>query len=209
VKLPGIIGIIVGGMLIGPHGFHLIEAGDRMEFLSTIGLVYLMFSAGLEVDLNQFMRVRGRAAVFGLITFFTPQLMGMGLGYILRLEPLGMILLGSAFASHTLIAFPILTKLGVTRNEAIAVTTGATVLTDIGAFIVLAVVLGAKSGGLSISYFVQLFVLLAIFTILIIVGLPRLGKYFFQRFSGRAIEFQFIIVVLFIAAFGAELIGVH
>ena len=209
VKLPGIIGIIIGGMLIGPHGFHLIDAGDRMEFLSTIGLVYLMFSAGLEVDINQFMRVRGRAAVFGFFTFLMPQLMGMGLGYILHLEPLGMILLGSAFASHTLIAFPILTKLGVTRNEAIAVTTGATVLTDIGAFIILAVVLGAKSGGLSISYFVQLFVLLAIFTTLIIVGLPRLGKYFFQRFSGRAIEFQFIIVVLFIAAFGAELIGVH
>ena len=209
VKIPGIIGIIIGGMLIGPHGFGLIEAGDRMEFLSTIGLVYLMFSAGLEVDINQFLRVRGRSFVFGFFTFLLPQLMGMGLGYILGLEPLGMILLGSAFASHTLIAFPILTRLGITRNEAIAVTTGATVLTDIGAFIVLAVVLGAKTGGLQISYFVQLFLLLSVFTALIIFGLPRLGKYFFQRFSGRSIEFQFIIVVLFVAAFGAELIGVH
>lgn len=209
VRLPGIIGIIIGGMLIGPHGFGLVADNDRIQFLSTIGLVYLMFSAGLEVDINQFMRVRGRAAVFGFLTFLFPQLMGMGLGYILGLEPLGMILLGSAFASHTLIAFPILTRLGVTRNEAIAVTTGATVLTDIGAFIVLAVVLGAKSGGLSIAYFIQLFVLLTIFTALIIFGLPRLGKYFFQRFSGRAIEFQFVIVVLFVAAFGAELIGVH
>src|SRR5829696_327712 len=209
VKLPGIIGIIIGGMLIGPHGFHLIDAGDRMEFLSTIGLVYLMFSAGLEVDINQFMRVRGRAAVFGFFTFLMPQLMGMGLGYILHLEPLGMILLGSAFASHTLIAFPILTRLGITRNEAIAVTMGATVLTDIGAFIILAVVLGAKTGGLQVSYFVQLFILLSIFTLIIILGLPRLGKLFFQRFSGRAIEFQFVIVVLFVAALGAELIGVH
>jgi Kef-type K+ transport system membrane component KefB len=209
VKLPGIIGIIIGGMLIGPHGFHLIDAGDRMEFLSTIGLVYLMFSAGLEVDINQFMRVKGRAAVFGFFTFLLPQLMGMGLGYILGLEPLGMVLLGSAFASHTLIAFPVLTRLGVTRNEAIAVTTGATVLTDIGAFIILAVVLGAKSGGITIGYFVQLFVLLSIFTALIIIGLPRLGKFFFQRFSGRAVEFQFVIVVLFVAALGAELIGVH
>ncbi|MBI5838562.1 MAG: cation:proton antiporter [Chloroflexi bacterium] len=209
VRLPGIIGIILGGMLIGPHGFHLVDAGDRMEFLSTIGLVYLMFSAGLEVDINQFMRVRSRALVFGLITFTLPQLMGMGLGWILGLNPLGMILLGSAFASHTLIAFPILTRLGVTRNEAIAVTTGATVLTDIGAFIVLAVVLGAKSGDISLGYFVQLFVLLTIFTLLIIFGLPRLGKFFFQRFSGRAVEFQFIIVVLFVAALGAELIGVH
>jgi len=209
VRLPGIIGIIIGGMLIGPHGFGLIEDGVRMQFLSTIGLVYLMFSAGLEVDINQFMRVRGRAVVFGFFTFLMPQLLGMGLGYILGLEWLGMILLGSAFASHTLIAFPILTRLGVTRNEAVAVTTGATVLTDIGAFIVLAVVLGAKSGGLNASYFVQLFGLLSIFTLLITMGLPRLGKYFFQRFSGRTIEFQFIIVVLFLAALGAELIGVH
>jgi Kef-type K+ transport system membrane component KefB len=209
VRLPGIVGIILGGMLIGPYGFHLIEAGDRMVFLSTIGLVYLMFSAGLEVDINQFMRVRGRAVVFGFFTFLLPQLMGMALGLILGLEWLGIILLGSAFASHTLIAFPILTRLGVTRNEAIAVTTGATVLTDIGAFIVLAVVLGANSGGLNIAYFVQLLVLLSLFTLLIVFGLPRLGKFFFQRFSAHQIEFQFVIVVLFVAAFGAELIGVH
>ena len=209
VRLPGIIGIILGGMLIGPHGFHLIEAGDRMEFLSTIGLVYLMFSAGLEVDINQFVRVRGRALVFGFFTFLSPQLMGMALGKILGMDWLGMILLGSAFASHTLIAFPILTRLGVTRNEAVAVTTGATVLTDIGAFIILAVVLGARSGGLSIGYFIQLFILLSIFTLLIIFGLPRFGKFFFQRISGRAVEFQFVIVVLFVAALGAELIGVH
>src|SRR5215211_1627478 len=183
VRLPGIIGIILGGMLIGPHGFRLIEAGDRIEFLSTIGLVYLMFSAGLEVDINQFMRVRGRSIIFGFFTFLFPQLMGMGLGWILGLNWLGVILLGSAFASHTLIAFPILIRLGVTRNEAIAVTTGATVLTDIGAFIVLAVVLGARTGGLNFVYFVQLFILLCAFTLLITLGLPRLGKFFFQRFS--------------------------
>lgn len=209
VRLPGIVGIILGGMLIGPHGFGLIADGDRMQFLSTIGLVYLMFSAGLEVDINTFMRVRGRAVVFGIITFTFPQLMGMGLGYLLGLNWLGMILLGSAFASHTLIAFPILTRLGVTRNEAVAVTAGATVLTDIGAFIVLAIVLGASNGGITVGYFIELFVLLAIFAALIIFGLPRLSKLFLQRFNERAVEFQFIIVVLFVAAFGAELIGVH
>jgi Kef-type K+ transport system membrane component KefB len=209
VHLPGIVGIIIGGMLIGPYGFGWIEAGDRMEFLSTIGLVYLMFSAGLEVDINQFIRVRGRALIFGLLTFLMPQLMGMGLGLFLGLGWLGAILLGSAFASHTLIAFPILTRLGVTRNEAIAVTTGATVLTDLGAFLVLAVVLGARSGGLNPAYFLRLFILLIFFSILIFLGLPRLGKYFFQRFSTRAIEFQFVVVVLFVAALGAELIGVH
>ncbi|MFT3895619.1 MAG: cation:proton antiporter [Anaerolineales bacterium] len=210
LRLPGIVGIIIGGMLIGPHGFGLIEDSDRIQFLSTIGLVYLMFSAGLEVDINQFMRVRARALIFGVITFIIPQIMGMGLGYLLGLDWLGIILLGSAFASHTLIAFPILTKLGVTRNEAVAVTAGATVLTDIAAFIVLAVVLGATSGtGITVGYFAQLVILLILFTGAIIFGLPRLGKFVFQKLSGRAVEFQFVIVVLFVAAFTAELIGVH
>ncbi|HUG34964.1 MAG TPA: cation:proton antiporter [Anaerolineales bacterium] len=134
-----------------------------MRFLSTIGLVYLMFSAGLEVDINQFMKVRARAVVFG-----------MGLGYILGLDWLGTILLGSAFALHTLLAFPILAKLGVTRNEAKGVTIGATDLTDIGAFIVLAVVLGAKSGGgIDIWYFIQLLAMLIVFTAAIIFGLRK------------------------------------
>ena len=176
VRLPGIVGIILGGMVIGPHGFNLLADNDRMQFLSTIGLVYLMFSAGLEVDFDQFMRVRTRSLVFGLLTFSFPQLMGMGLGYLFGLNWLGMILLGSAFASHTLIAFPILTRLGVTRNEAVAITAGATVLTDIGAFIVLAVVLGANQGQLAAGYFIRLFVMLAIFALAIFLRAAPPGE---------------------------------
>lgn len=209
VHLPGIVGVIIGGMLIGPHGFNILPASDRMEFLSTIGLIYLMFSAGLEVDFHQFMRVKGKALVFGVLTFTIPQVMGMVLGRIIGLPWLGSILLGSAFASHTLLAFPILTRLGVTRNEAVAVTAGATILTDIGAFIILAIVLGADGGQLEIGYFIRLLVLLIAFTLIILFILPKVGKWFFQRFKGGTVEFQFVIVVLFVAALGAKLIGVH
>ncbi len=209
VRLPGIVGIILGGMLIGPYGFKLLPANDRMEFFSTIGLVYLMFSAGLELDFHQFVRVRGKALVFGLLTFLFPQCMGMLLGWILGMPWLGMVLLGSAFASHTLIAFPILARLGVTRNEAVAVTAGATILTDIGAFIILAIVLGANEGNLEVSYFIKLFILLIIFAFAVIFLLPKLGKWFFQRYTSRAVEFQFVIVLLFVCALGAKLVGVH
>ena len=98
---------------------------------------------------------------------------------------LGMVLLGSAFASHTLIAFPILAKLGVTRNEAVAVTAGATILTDIGAFLILAVVLGAREGNLEAGYFIKLFLLLTIFALAVIFILPKVGKWFFQRYTSR------------------------
>jgi Kef-type K+ transport system membrane component KefB/nucleotide-binding universal stress UspA family protein len=209
VRLPGIVGIILGGMLIGEHGFQLLHEGSEIEFLAAIGLLYLMFTAGMEVDLEQFNRVKGRAAVFGAITFLCPQLLGMLLGWALGMSWLGAVLLGSAFASHTLIAFPILSRLGMTRNEAVSITVGATVLTDIAAFVVLAVVLGVQDGDLRVGYFVRLLLLLALFTLLLLWGLPRLGKIFFRRFSGRAIEFQFILLALFLAAVVAVQIGVH
>ncbi len=207
--LPGIVGIILGGMLVGPHGFHLLDIGSPIEFLAVIGLVYLMFSAGLEVDIQQFNRVRGRSFVFGLFTFLLPAGFGILLGRLLGLGWLGSVLLGSAFSSHTLIAFPILARLGVIRNEAVAVTVGATVMTDIGAFIVLAFVLGMQQGNLNPAHFLVLLSLLALLAFVILYGLPRLGKVFFRRFHGRAAEFQFVLLVVLVAALLAEKIGVH
>lgn len=209
VHLPGIVGLIIGGILIGPHGLGWLAADSRIELLATVGLLFLMFSAGLEVDLHQFKRVRNKALVFGLLTFLIPQLMGMAFGRWLGMSWLGAVLLGSAFSSHTLIAFPILVRLGIVRNEAVSVTVGATVLTDIAAFVVLAVVLSLQGGDLTPTYFLGLAAALALYAALVLLGLPRLGKLFFRRFHGQAVEFQFVLVALFIAALLAERIGVH
>ena len=209
IHLPGIVGLIIGGILVGPYGFKLLQTSSSIELLSTIGLIYLMFSAGLEVDLPLFKRVRKRALVFGLLTYIIPQLMGLAFGHYLGLNWLGSLLLGSAFSSHTLIAFPILTKLGIVRNEAISVTVGATVFTDITAFMVLAITLGLWDGDFSSSYLLKLFSELGILAILVLWGFPRLGKLFFSRLHGRAVEFQFVLVVLFVVALIAERIGVH
>jgi Kef-type K+ transport system membrane component KefB/nucleotide-binding universal stress UspA family protein len=209
IHLPGIVGLIIGGMLIGPYGFNWIQTSSSIEMLSTIGLLYLMFSAGLEVDLHLFKRVRNRAFVFGILTYAVPQLVGLAFGRYLGLSWLGSVLLGSAFSSHTLIAFPVLTRFGIVRNEAVSVTVGATVFTDIAAFLVLAVILGLQGGDFSSSHLIKLFGELGILAILVLWGLPRLGKLFFRHFRGRALEFQFVLVVLFITALLAERIGVH
>lgn len=209
IRLPGIVGLILGGMLIGPYGLNWLQPNSSIEMLSTIGLLYLMFSAGLEVDLHLFKRVRNRALIFGFLTYSIPQLMGMALGRYLGMNWLGAALLGSAFSSHTLIAFPILTRLGIVRNEAVSVTVGATVFTDITAFLVLAMVLSLQGGDFSPNYLLRLFSELGILAILVLWGLPRLGKIFFRRFRGRAIEFQFVLVVLFVTALLTEKIGVH
>ena len=209
VRLPGIVGLILGGILVGPHGLGLLATGRVIELLSTVGLIYLMFSAGLEIDLRQFSRVRNKALLFGLFTFTFPLLSGIALGRGWRLNWASAVLLGSVYASHTLVAFPILSRLGIVRNEAVSITIGATVFTDVAALLVLAIVAGTQDGDASVLSVVGLIALMIGYALLVLLGLPRAGKLFFRRFTSRAIEFQFVLVALFVAALLAERIGMH
>jgi Kef-type K+ transport system membrane component KefB len=183
--------------------------GRIVELFATIGLIYLMFNAGLEVDLGQFNRVRNKSIIFGLLTFIIPLVGGAVLGRALGFTWAGSILLGSALSSHTLIAFPILARLGVVANETVAVTVGATVFTDVSAFLILAVITGISGGDLSAIEFGLLLAMMAALALLLLLVLPRIGKFVFQRIRGRDIEFQFVLVALFLGALLAELIGVH
>ena len=208
-KLPGIVGLIIGGMFIGPNGLHLLAVNESIELLSTVGLIYLMFSAGLEVNLQQFNRVRNKSLIFGILTYALPQTMGLVFGRLLGMDWPGSILLGSAFSSHTLIAFPVLTRLGIIKNDPISITIGATIFTDITAFIVLAAIIAISGGTLEPVYFIKLVIMLAAFTFLVLYGIPVVGKWFLKRFHHLTVEFQFILVALFFAAILAELIGIH
>jgi len=209
VHLPGIVGLILGGILVGPHGLGLLATGRVIGLLSTVGLIYLMFSAGLEIDLRQFSRVRNKAMLFGFFTFTVPLLSGIALGHGFGLGWAGAVLLGSVYASHTLVAFPILSHLGIVRNEAVSVTIGATVFTDVAALLVLAIVAGMQDGDASVISVVGLIALMIGYAVLVLLGLPRAGKLFFRRFTSRAVEFQFVLVALFVAALLAERIGMH
>lgn len=209
LRLPGVIGLIVGGIVVGPYGLGLLQEGEVIELFAEVGLIYLMFSAGLEVDLVQFNRVRNKAVTFGLFTFLVPLIGGTLLGFAIGLSVPGAILLGSAVSSHTLIAFPILGKLGIGSREPIAVTVGATVFTDIAAFLVLAIISGTTTGDSSVGRVALLLIALVVYAVLVIVGLPRIGKGFLARFSQNTVEFQFVLVALFAVALIAEGIGLH
>jgi Kef-type K+ transport system membrane component KefB len=208
-RLPGIVGLILGGILVGPHGLRLLSTERPIELLSTVGLIYLMFNAGLEIDLHQFNRLRNKSLLFGFFTFIIPEVSGVGLGRLIGLDWQGSILLGSVYASHTLVAFPIISHLGIARNEAISVTIGATVITDVSALLVLAIIAGAQDNRGSLAQIAWLVLLMIGYTFLTLWGLPRLGKEFFKRFTGRAVEFQFVLVALFLSALLAESIGMH
>lgn len=210
-KLPGLLGLLIAGVALGANGLNVLSTeSETMKLLSDIGLVYLMFVAGLEVDLEQFQATRNRSLGFGLATFLVPLIVGTIVGRLFGFGWNGAILIGSLFASHTLLAYPIISRLGVINNEAVTVTIGATIFTDIGALLVLAVCIGIHEGDFTTVKLVTLLLSLVLYSALILFGFSWLGREFFRR-SGdeEGNQFLFVLLVVFVSAVGAELIGVE
>src|SRR3954452_17338800 len=146
-RLPGLIGLVLGGFAIGPHGLGLIAAGNHtVPELGHLGLLYLMFVAGLELDLHVLKDYRRAAVVLGLLAFAIPFGLGLALGSALGWSIAATCLLGALFSSHTLITYPTLRNAGLGGNPAVAAAVGATVLTDVIAVGVLAVVAVTQTG---------------------------------------------------------------
>ncbi|MBW4537581.1 MAG: cation:proton antiporter [Myxacorys chilensis ATA2-1-KO14] len=211
MRLPGLVGLLAAGVVLGADGLQVLkQESESMRLLSDIGLVYLMFVAGLEVDIEQFNRTRNRSLGFGSFTFLVPLLTGIGIGRLFGFDWNASALIGSLLASHTLLAYPIVSRLGVVGNEAVTVTIGATIFTDIGSLLVLAVCVGIHAGDFSLLKLGILLGSLAIYTVVILVGFDRAGREFFKR-SGdnEGNQFLFVLLALFLASVGAQLIGVE
>ena len=211
-KIPGIIGLILSGMIIGPYGLFLIQKNSAVDLFSTIGLLYIMFIAGLEVDLHQFERYRRQSLLFGALTFGLPQALGIGAGVVLLGYPLPVaVLLGSVLASHTLVAYPLVSRLGLSKNAAVTTAVGATIITDTAALLVLAVVAGSAEGELDAAFWLRLGGLFAVYVVAVFAVLPRLGRWFFRavRTSDGIAGFVFVLAAVFTTAFLAEPVGVE
>ncbi len=181
LRIPGLVGLLFGGMVVGPNVLGLTDPqGGIVSQLGAIGLLYLMFMAGLDLDLNVFAKVRNQAVTFALMTFFGPFALGFVLGATIGYELGAAALLGSVFASHTLVTYPLIRSHGLSTNRAVAITVGATVITDTLALIVLAVVSGQASGdasGVELISQVALGLLILSFTCFVI--LPWIGRIYF------------------------------
>ena len=211
IRIPGIVGLLAAGVALGPSGLQVFSnESETMQLLSDIGLVYLMFVAGLEVDIDQFFRTRNKSIGFGTFTFLVPLITGTIVGRSFGFDWNASILIGSLFASHTLLAYPIVSRLGVVGNEAVTVTIGATIFTDIGALLVLAVCIGIHAGNFTLVKLLTLLVSLAIYTVVVLVGFDRAGREFFRRTGDEeGSQFLFVLLAVFLAAVGAQLIGVE
>ncbi|RKD19581.1 sodium:proton antiporter [Pelobium manganitolerans] len=211
LNIPGIIGLIIAGVVIGPHGFNILAKNSAVDLFSTIGLLYIMFIAGLELDMNEFKSNRKKSLLFGFFTFIIP--LGIGFPvcfYLLGYDFNASFLTASMFATHTLVAYPIVSKLGVSKNQAVAITVGGTILTDTAVLIILAVIMGNSKGNLNSEFWIRLSVSLAIFSAIMFLIIPRIAKWFFRKLeSEKHSHYIFVLAVVFFAAFLAEIAGVE
>lgn len=210
LKIPHLLGLIIAGAVIGPNGFHLIERDSSIILSGTAGLLYIMFLAGLEIDLADFRKNSRKSLVFGMYTFIIPMSLGTVTGlYILDFSVYTSVLLASMFASHTLIAYPLVSKLGVAKNRAVNITVGGTMITDTLALLVLAVIVGMTTGEVNTEFWIRLSIAIIVFGMVIMFLFPILGRWFFKRFEDNVSQYIFVLVMVFLGAVLAELAGIE
>src|SRR6476660_6813943 len=170
-RLPAVVGLLLSGVVLGPHVLGLFgEHAPIADFFAELGKLLLMFFAGLEIDIAQFRRERNKSVIFGLVTTLIPLLLGTAVGLLFGYQPITAIVLGSLLASHTLLAAPIIVRLGGTRLEPITITFGATVFSDTLSLIVFAICVPIYQSGFSVAAVSLQIVEIAIFVTLILFG---------------------------------------
>lgn len=210
-RLPSVVGLIIAGVLIGEHGFNFLERDEGIILFEKIGLLYIMFLAGLEIDLNDFKKNRNRSIVFGSFTFFIPFLLGFPICYyLLELDMMASIMVAIMFSTHTLVAYPIASRLGIIRNEAVVLAVGGTIITDTAVLIVFSGLVAAKSGLLDAEFWLIMTVKMAVFAFIVIYLFPRIGRWFFKKIEGEnTSHYIFVLALVFFAGFLAQLAGLE
>jgi Kef-type K+ transport system membrane component KefB len=210
-RIPGIVGLIIAGIFAGPHGLGLLDQSSGIKLFSTAGLLYLMFLAGLELDLKVFRKNQDRSFVFGALTFFIPLVLGFVASYLfLHFSFVSSLLLASMFSTHTLISYPIASRLGITRNEAVTITIGGTIITDTAVLLMLAIISATTRGELGFLFWLRITVLLALFVFVILWGIPRISRWFFKHLeSDSSSQYIYVIAVVFLSGILAELAGIE
>lgn len=211
LKIPHIIGLIVAGVIIGPFGLNIVDNDSSFAVFGQVGLLYLMFLAGLEIDMFHLRLNLKRGIFFGILTLAVPLAAGVLTSvYLFNLDWSTSVLLGSMYASHTLLAYPVAARMGITRAPAVLMAIVGTLIAVIGALVVLGVVVeGAESGEFRASGLLLLALRLGLWAGALLLLYPRVTRFFFKRYPDKVMQYVFVMVMVFLAAVTARLIGLE
>ncbi len=210
IRVPHIIGLILAGVLVGPYGLNLLSRDASIVLFGTVGLLYILFLAGLEIDLTEFAKNRNKILFFGLTTFLFPLTVGTVAGYyVLGYDLVSALLLASMICTHTLIAYPIASRYGIARNRGVTLAIGATMITDILALLMLAVIAGTARQEASSSFWISLGISTVAFVCTVFFLFPIIIRWFFKKFEDSVSQYIFVLAIVFLSSFLAEVAGLE
>lgn len=210
LRIPHIIGMILAGLMVGEHGFNILARDSSFELFGKVGLYYIMFLAGLEMNMADFKQNRNKALVLGLLAFVIPIVIGFvaNVAY-LEYGVLTSVLLASMYASHTLVAYPIVIRYGVSRHRSVSIAVGGTAVTDTLTLLVLAVVGGMFKGESDGLFWLWLVIKVLFLGAVIIYSFPRIGRWFFRRYDDNVMQFIFVLAMVFLGGGLMEFVGME
>ena len=211
LKIPHIIGLIVAGVVGGPFGIHLLDRDSSFSIFGQVGILYLMFLAGLEIDMFHLKKNLRSGLIFGMYTFLVPLVIGVATSiYLLGMDWVAAVLLASMYASHTLIAYPIVSRFGISKYNAVVVAITGTIVAVLSSLIVLAIIVGVHHDGeFSIMAQLKLLGQLAVYLAIIIYSYPRLTRWFFRSYNDNVMQFVFVIALVLLASAVSQTIGIE
>jgi Kef-type K+ transport system membrane component KefB/nucleotide-binding universal stress UspA family protein len=210
LKIPHLLGLIIAGAVIGPYGLGLMDRDSSIILSGTAGLLYIMFLAGLEIDMADFKKNSMKSLVFGIYTFILPMTLAtFGAIYLLGYSIPTSVLFASMLASHTPLAYPLISKLGVAKNKAVNIALGGTVITDTLALLVLAVIVGMTVGEVNNEFWIRLSISIVVFGLIVIFLFPIIASWFFKRYDDNISQYIFVLALVFLGAVLAEMAGIE
>lgn len=211
LKIPHVVGMIVAGMIVGPYGFNVLANDSSFAVFGQVGLLYLMFLAGLEIDMYHLRLNLRRGLFFGFLTLVIPLAAGVLTSvYLLHLDWTTSLLLGSMYASHTLLAYPVAARMGLARAPAVVMAIVGTIIAVVGALLVLAAAVDiARDGELRFSRMAWLTVRMIVWGALLLYAYPRITRFFFKRYSDKVVQYVFVLAMVFLASVSAQLAGLE
>ena len=209
LRIPAIVGMIFAGVLIGPHGFNILERDGSFELFGKVGLYYIMFLASLEMNLQDVQKIKGQALTLGLLSFSFPMLLGFGANQLMGYGMAASVLMAAMYASHTLIAYPIVLRYGVSRRKSVSVAVGGTIVADTLVLLVLAVVGGMFKEHTTDNYLFWLLVRVVLLSVVIIGVFPRLARKFFRTYDDGIVQYIFVLALVFLGAGLMEFVGME
>ena len=210
LRIPHIVGMILAGLLVGPHGLNILPRDSSIELFGQLGLLYIMFLAGVEIDLNDLRKNRYKSLVFGLFTFLIPLLLGyVSSRYLLHYALASSVLMAAMYASHTLVSFPMLSRLGLAKKTVVNIAVGGTIVTETLVLLILAAVSSHYRQEADSMNELRMLIGLLVSVFIIFFIYPPLTRWFLKTFRDSVLQFVFILVLAFGAALLTEYAGMH